>query len=172
MIHNNQFLVMIDYQGVDIFMWYHLYMPRMLPIVRQVYTIIYLKFFNQDPVLWCMKRYKKVKSSAFSSVSILFRVWFKYIQSLRYKLRVYIITLAGYQVIHIFCENDSVVNNSSKVGSIPQKSFSSFLSLYQMVRIEMYDPRRMNWRERKLNRWLHKPPLNFMRNYLLGNWTY
>ena len=88
----------------------------------------FIIFVNQAPIHWYSKRQNTVESSAFSSEFIAMKTCVETIQGLRYKLRMFgipILETKNGSPAHIFCDNDSVVNNCSKVESVLNKKHSS-----------------------------------------------
>ena len=72
---------------------------------------------NQAPVLWYSKRQNTVESSSYGSEFIAMRIAVDLIESLRYKLRMFGVPLGESPDVPaptmIFCDNQSVVTNSS-----------------------------------------------------------
>ena len=92
----------------------------------------FLIFLNQAPIHWYSKRQQTVETSAFSSEFIALKTCIETIRGLRYKLRMFGIPLQGNDPAHIFCDNESVVKNCSRIESILHKKHSSIA--YHMSR--------------------------------------
>jgi hypothetical protein len=78
-------------------------------VTRRSHTGV-LIFLNKSPILWFSKRQNTVESSTFGSEFIALKIATELIQGLRYKLRMFGVTLDG--PANVFCENKSVVINS------------------------------------------------------------
>ena len=76
---------------------------------RSHYGIII--YVNNAPIIWYSKRQKIFEASSFGSESFAIRISTYMIESMRYKLRCFGITAEG--PAEVFCDNMSVVNNSS-----------------------------------------------------------
>ena len=96
----------------------------------------FLIFINQVPILWHSKRQGTVESSTFSSEFIALRSCVEAITHLRYKLRMFGIPLGGDDTTgeedpaHIFCDNETVVKNSTLVESTLNKKHCSIAYHY------------------------------------------
>ena len=90
----------------------------------------FLIFINRAPIHWYSKRQQTVETSAFSSEFIAMKVCVETIRGLRYKLRMFGIPIDD--AAHIFCDNESVVNNCTKMESVLNKKHSSLA--YHMTR--------------------------------------
>ena len=89
--------------------------------------IIYL---NNTPVIWYSKRQNTVESSSFGSEFIALRIATEMIESLRYKLRMFGVSVE--EPTSVFCDNKSVVTNSSIPTSMLNKKHNSIC--YHKVR--------------------------------------
>ena len=92
----------------------------------------FLIFLNRAPIHWYSKRQQTVETSAFSSEFIALKTCIETIRGLRYKLRMFGIPLQDNDPAHIFCNNESVVKNCSRIESILHKKHSSIA--YHMSR--------------------------------------
>lgn len=96
----------------------------------------YLIFINRAPILWFSKRQATVESSTFSSEFLALRSCVEAITHLRYKLRMFGIPLGGDNTndtvdpAHIFCDNETVVKNSSLIESTLNKKHCSIAYHY------------------------------------------
>ena len=131
----------------------------------------YIVFINRAPILWYSKRQQTVESSTFSSEFIALKVCVEAIEHLRFKLRMFGIPIEG--PTHVFCDNMSVVNNTTKMESTLNKKHSSIAYHYVrwMVAASVVS---LSWLESKENLadGLTKRLAETVRDYLFGNWTY
>jgi Reverse transcriptase (RNA-dependent DNA polymerase) len=79
-------------------------------VTRRSHTGV-LIFCNKAPILWYSKRQNTVETSTFGSEFIALKIATELIQALRYKLRMMGVALDG--PANVFCDNNSVVINSS-----------------------------------------------------------
>ena len=133
----------------------------------------FIVFVNRAPIHWYSKRQQTVESSAFSSELIAMRTCVETIQGLRYKLRMFGVPLPKGTPSHIFCDNESVVKNSTRVESTLNKKHSSVA--YHYIRwcvtagiISVAWVRSQD----NLSDALTKRLSETVRDYLFGNWTY
>ena len=75
-------------------------------------------YVNNAPIICCRKLQNTVEDSSFGSEFVALRVLTEMIESLRYKLRCFGIPVEG--PVEVFCDNMSVVKNSS----IPKSVFN------------------------------------------------
>ena len=87
-------------------------------------------FVNNAPIQWLSKKQNTVETSTFGSEFNAMQVAVELNKALRYKLRMFGIPIEG--PTDIFCDNDSVVKNSSLPHSTIQKKHQSIN--YQMIR--------------------------------------
>lgn len=85
----------------------------------------YVIFVNRAPVLWFSKKQQTVETSAFSVEMIALKTCVEAIQGLRYKLRMFGVPIAQGEPTYVLCDNESAVNNASKVESVLNKKHSS-----------------------------------------------
>ena len=82
------------------------------------------------PIIWYSKRQNTVEMSTFGSEFIVLCIATELIESLRYKLRMFGVPIAG--PARVFCDNESVVKSSSVPKSRIKKKHCSIA--YQRVR--------------------------------------
>ena len=75
----------------------------------------FIIFVNKAPIIGYSKRQSTVECSAFSSEFLAMRTCLEHIVSLRYKLRMFGVPFQG--PTEVFCDNNSVVLNTSQVES-------------------------------------------------------
>ena len=80
-------------------------------ITRRSHTGI-LIFCNRSPILWFSKRQTTVESSTFGSEIVAMRIAVEMIEGLRHKLRMMGVPVDG--PADVFCDNESVVKNTSR----------------------------------------------------------
>ena len=85
----------------------------------------FIIFLNRAPVMWYSKRQQTVETSSFGAEYIAMKVCVETIQQLRFKLRMFGIPIINDEPSYILCDNESVVNNSTKVESTLNKKHSS-----------------------------------------------
>ena len=85
----------------------------------------YVVFLNRAPVLWYSKRQNTVETSTFSAEFIALKVCLEAVEHLRFKLRCFGVPLPQGKPAHIFCDNESVVKNTTNVESTLNKKHSS-----------------------------------------------
>ena len=79
----------------------------------------FIIFINRAPILWHSKHQNAIESSTFSSEFIAMKNCMEHIIGLRFKLRMFGIPIEG--PAHVLCDNQAVINNSSKLESILNK---------------------------------------------------
>ena len=113
--------------------------PRGRPVVITVFTDAsfaqnkinrrshsgHIVFLNRAPIIWYSKRQSTVESSTFSSEFIALKFAVETTQFLRFKLRSFGIPILNNDPAYVFCDNQSVVNNSTLVESKMLKKHSS-----------------------------------------------
>jgi Reverse transcriptase (RNA-dependent DNA polymerase) len=85
----------------------------------------YIVFLNRAPIVWYSKRQNTVETSTFSSEFIALKVCLEAIEHLRFKLRCFGVPLPPGEPTHVFCDNESVVKNTTNVESTLNKKHSS-----------------------------------------------
>jgi len=78
-----------------------------------------LIYVNNAPIIWYSKRQNTVESSSFGSEFVALRIATEMIEALRYKLRCFGVPIDG--PAEVFCDNKSVVTNSSVPASVLNK---------------------------------------------------
>ena len=107
-----------------------------------------LIYMNNAPIIWYSKRQNTVESSSFGSEYIALRICTEMIEALRYKLRCFGIPIDG--PCDVFCDNRSVVTNSSVPTSVLNKRHNAIC--YHRVReAQAADTIRVGWIEGKDN---------------------
>ena len=96
----------------------------------------FLIFVNRAPIIWHSRRQNTVECSTFSSEFIALKTCVESITHLRFKLRMFGVPLGGSKFAidpaNIFCDNETVVKNSTRVESTLNKKHSSLA--YHFVR--------------------------------------
>jgi hypothetical protein len=92
-------------------------------VTRRSHTglIIYV---NNAPIVWFSKRQNTVESSTFGSEFIALKIAIDHIEAIQYKLQMFGIPIEG--ATSIFCDNESVVKNTSH----PESNFEEETSLH------------------------------------------
>ena len=133
----------------------------------------YIVFVNRVPILWYSKKQQTVETSAFSAEMIALKVCVEAIQGLRFKLRMFRVPLEKGEPSYVFCDNESAVNNVSKVESVLNKKHSSVAYHYGrwataagIIRV-LWVPSNANLADAMTKR---LPEVT--RNKLFGDWTY
>ena len=131
----------------------------------------FIIFVNRAPIEWFSKRQSTVETSTFSAEFIAMKSCLMAIESLRFKLRIFGIPFEG--PTHVYCDNERVVLNSSKVESTLDKKHNSVA--YHYIRNAVAaNVISVAWIEGKENladaftKRLAAPT----REYLFGNWMY
>ena len=107
-----------------------------------------LIYVNNAPILWYSKRQNTVESSSFGSEYVALRICTEMVEGLRYKLRTFGIPIDG--PADIFCDNKSVVTNSSVPASVLNKRHNAIC--YHRVReAQAAGTIRVGWIEGKFN---------------------
>lgn len=89
-----------------------------------------LLYLNNTPIIWYSKRHYTVESSSFGSEFVALRIATEMIEALWYKLRMFGVPIDG--PTNVFCDNKSVVTNSSIPSSVLNKKHISIC--YHRVR--------------------------------------
>ena len=98
-------------------------------VTRRSHTGVII-FLNNAPILWFSKKQNTVESSTFGSEFVAARIATDMIESLRYKLRMFGVPIDG--PANVFCDNQSVVKNSSLPESTLNKKHNAIC--YHRVR--------------------------------------
>ena len=80
-------------------------------------------YVNNEPIIWYSKQQNTVEASSFGSDFVALKIATEMIEALRYKLRCFGIPVAG--PAEVFCDNMSVVKNSSIPTSVLNKRHNS-----------------------------------------------
>ena len=91
-------------------------------VTRRSHTGV-LIFVNRAPIVWYSKRQNTVESSTFGSEFVAARTAVDLIEGLRYKLRMFGVEIDGPTTM--FCDNESVVRNSTAPESTLKKKHCS-----------------------------------------------
>ena len=98
-------------------------------VTRRSHTGIII-VVNRVPIIWYSKQQNTVETSTFGSEFVAARIAVELIESLRYKLRMFGVPIEG--ATNVYCDNDSVVNNSTKPESTLKKKHNAIA--YHRVR--------------------------------------
>jgi hypothetical protein len=82
-----------------------------------------LIYVNNAPVIWLSKKQKTIESSTHGAELVATRMAVELVESLRYKLRMFGVPIDGSTIM--FCDNASVVHNSSRPDSVLKKKHNS-----------------------------------------------
>jgi hypothetical protein len=93
-------------------------------VTRRSRTSIII-FLNNAPIVWYTKKQNTVETRSFGSEFVALKVTTEMLRGLRYKLRMMGIPIAGPS--YIYCDNNSVVINSSRPPSTLKKKSNSIL---------------------------------------------
>lgn len=86
----------------------------------------YMLFVNRAPVKWISRRQQTVETSAFSSEFIAMKQCIEDIEHLRFKLRLFGIPInEQHPETYVYCDNESLVKNTSLVESTLNKKHSA-----------------------------------------------
>ena len=83
----------------------------------------FIIFMNMAPIFWYSKRQNSVETSTYSSEMVALCIISEKIIDLRYKLRMFGITIDGYA--NVFCDNEAVYKSTSFVDSTLKKKRNS-----------------------------------------------
>ena len=131
----------------------------------------YIIFINRAPIIWFSKKQNTVESSTFSSEFIAMKTCMEHIVALRYKLRMFGILIDG--PADVLCDNQSVVNNSSKLSSILNKKHNSiaYHAVRWAVATEVIRVGKVDTKENLADA-MTKRLASSIRDFLFGSWTY
>jgi hypothetical protein len=131
-----------------------------------------LIFLNSAPIVWFTKKQNTVETSSFGSEFVALKIATEMLRGLRYKLRMMGIPIAGPS--YVYCDNNSVVINSSSPASTLKKKSNSIA--YHCVREAVAaDEQRIVYENTKTNLAdiLTKPlPGGMQRDYLTSRVLY
>jgi len=133
----------------------------------------YVIFVNRAPVMWYSKRQQTVEASTFSSEFIAMKACIEACQHLRFKLRMFGVPMDEEHATNIFCDSESVVNNSSKLESVLNKKHNSIAYHYTRwnVAAGVISIAWISGRENLADPFTKRLSA-IVREYLFGNWTY
>jgi hypothetical protein len=133
----------------------------------------YVVFLNRAPILWYSKRQQTVETSTFSAEFIALKVCLEAIEHLRFKLRCFGVPMPKGEPTFVFCDNESVVNNTTNVESTLNKKHSSIAYHHcrWSVAAGIITLAHVSTHENIADCFTKRLPVN-TRNYLFGNWTY
>ncbi len=128
--------------------------------------------FNRAPIItWFSKRQATVETSTFSAEYMAMKSCVNAIEALWFKLRMFGVPIDG--PAYVYCDNESVVNNSSKVESTLNKKHNSVAYHYvqyavaSSVIIVVW----INQDDNLADAFTKRLP-EASRNHLFGNWMY
>ena len=131
----------------------------------------FILFVNRAPITWYSKRQNTIESSTFSSEFIAMKTCMEAIVGLRYKLRMFGVPING--PTKVLCDNQGVVDNSSKIESMLNKKHNSIA--YHAVRWAVAAGTMMVGKvdtEENIADAMTKRLTVMRRDKLFGNWTY
>ena len=133
----------------------------------------YVIFLNRAPIVWYSKRQQTVETSTFSAEFIALKVCLEAIEHLRFKLRCFGIPIPDDEPTYVFCDNESVVKNTTNVESTLNKKHSSvaYHHCRWSVAAGVISITHINTHENLADCFTKRLPAS-TRNYLFGNWTY
>ena len=131
----------------------------------------YIVFLNRAPILWFSKAQNTVETSTFSSEFIALKACMEGITSLRYKLQMFGVPIDG--PADVLCDNQSVVNNSSKFGSALNKKHNAiaYHAVRWAVAAGVLRVGKVDTKENLADA-LTKRLAAKVREFLFGSWTY
>jgi hypothetical protein len=133
----------------------------------------YLLFVNRAPVKWYSKRQQTVETSAFSSEFLALKACIEDVEHLRFKLRMFGTPTLNEDATNLFCDNESVVKNSTNVDSTLNKKHSSVACHFARWCVAA-GICSLGWipsRENLADAFTKRLPES-IRDYLFGNWMY
>ena len=132
----------------------------------------FIIFVNNAPIIWHSRRQNTVEASTFGSEFIAMKACIEAITHLRYKLRMFGIPVAD-EGTHIFCDNEAVVKNSTKVESTLNKKHNSIAYHYTRWNVTA-GVVNISWLSTigNLADAFTKRLTQFRREHLFGEWTY
>ena len=131
----------------------------------------FILFLNRAPIIWYSKRQNTVESSTFSSEFIAMKACMESIVAMRYKLRMFGIPLDT--AADVLCDNQSVVNNSTKTSSTLNKKYCSiaYHAVRWSVAARILRVGKVDTDENLADAMTKRLTVE-KRNYLFRNWTY
>ena len=133
----------------------------------------YVIFLNRAPIVWYSKRQQTVETSTFSAEFIALKVCLEAIEHLRFKLRCFGVPMPKGEATYVYCDNESVVKNTTNVESTLNKKHSSIAYHHcrWSVAAGIVTITHISTHENLADCFTKRLPAN-TRNYLFGNWTY
>ncbi len=134
----------------------------------------YLIFLNRSPILWYSKRQQTVETSTFSVEFIALKVCLEAIEHLRYKLRFFGIPMPKGEPTYVYCNNESVVKNTTNVESTLNKKHSliAYHHCRWSVAAGIISLTHISTHDNKAFCLFTKRLPSHTRNHLFGNWTH
>ena len=131
----------------------------------------FIIFLNRAPIIWYSKRQNTVESSTFSSKFIVMKACMESITAMRSKLRMFGVPLDG--PADVLCDNQSVINNTSKIESVLNKKHSAvaYHAVRWAVAAEVLRVGKVDTDENLADA-MTKVLSATKREFLFGNWTY
>jgi hypothetical protein len=90
-------------------------------VTRRSHTV-FVVFINRAPILWYSKRQPTVETSTFLAEFIALKECLEAIEHMRFKLRCFGVPMPQGEPTHAFCDNESVVKNTTNVESTLNKN--------------------------------------------------
>jgi hypothetical protein len=133
----------------------------------------FVVFINRAPILWYSKRQQTVETSTFSAEFIALKACLEAIEHLRFKLRCFGVPMPQGEPTHVFCDNESVVKNTTNVESTLNKKHSSvaYHHCRWSVAAGVITLAHVGTHDNIADCFTKRLPSN-TRNYLFGAWTY
>jgi hypothetical protein len=143
-------------------------------VTRRSHSTGCVIFINRAPVLWYSKRQNTVETSTFSSEFIALKVCLEAIEHLRFKLRCFGVPLPIGEPTHVFCDNESVVKNTTNVASTLNKKHSSIAYHHcrWSVAAGVITLAHISTHENIADCFTKSLPVATRRDHLFGSWTY
>ena len=131
----------------------------------------YMIFINRAPIIWHSKRQNTVGPSTLTSEFIALKACMERVIGIRFKLRMFGIPIDG--TADILCDNQSVVNNSSRFESTLNKKHASmaYYAVRWSVAVGIIRVGKVHKDDNLADAFTKRVP-EIKREYLFGNWTY
>ena len=133
----------------------------------------FVVFINRAPILWYSKRQQTVETSTFSAEFIALKACLEAIEHLRFKLRCFGVPMPQGEPTHVFCDNESVVKNTTNVESTRNKKHSSvaYHHCRWSVAAGVITLAHISTHDNIADCFTKRLP-SHTRNHLFGSWTY
>jgi hypothetical protein len=133
----------------------------------------YVIFLNRAPIVWYSKRQPTVETSAFSAEFIALRACLEAIEHMRFKLRCFGVPLPQGEPTYVYCDNESVVRNTTNVESTLNKKHSSIAYHHcrWSVAAGIITIAHIRTHENLADGFTKRLPAS-VRNHLFGSWTF